>query len=1069
MVSSCPDPAALEALALGRLPETARQQLEEHLDECADCRHLVAEVARLYGSASVGPRTANQAWPQVSVATAPLGLARTERATDSPSSSNYHSEPPSISVNLGRYHLGRQLGAGAMGVVFEAHDPELDRPVAVKLLHPDPRQAASTVRTRLLREARAMARLAHPNVVTVFDVGHMGEQVFVAMELVSGTTLTHWLKTEPRSQAHILAIFAQAGRGLEAAHAVGLVHRDFKPDNVLIGADGRARVTDFGLARPVASAELSASSGQPSSLFTSLPQTVAGTLVGTPAYMAPEQLRGDAADARSDQFAFCVALYEALFNRPPYGGESIAELADNVIAGRLQPLSATAPRWLRDLLLRGLATDPAARFNSMSELLAELARDRGRKRRLALLLSAMAGGVLLLVGTFYAIVVTVSAANTDPPTLPAAARKLTCDQQRSELRDRWNDQRRNAVTSRLSKATLMHDGKDLAPRVSRALDRWAEQWDKERVKLCQAGQDAPLAGDRLSCLQSRLQRFDTLVREIAHGDDTAVGYALSAVDSLPAATDCGNDTRVRAIVQAPAASKLDASTRIQAEQLQDKLATAEAKLSLGSFKLAQQIATEVITEAKQVGDTAALAHGLLVKGLVAKGKGQLDGAVKSLTAAAATAKSARHEEVLGRAALELVDLVGARQLRPADAEPWIRIVRADAQRFGDQRLEAALEAKIGAVQQAQAEYRDAHKSITKALKLQRGLYGNEHSSVAATLEQLAGVELDLERADQSLKLGREALGIWQQVAGKNGLRSAQAQTVIGRALLALRKPTEALKHHKRAADIRQRKQPLWYGLDTAISLDDKGLVLQQLGRFDEARKAFDDATKKRNGFPDFSVPLPELWISLSNKGDLLLAEGKTDQAVANHRQAVELLEQRYGMTDPRLVAPLRRLGLAQAAVGQPAAGVKTLRRALKLTLKKLPRTTLIGLIDSELGRVELQAKQPRKALKHFDDAYVSLVGGFDVYHRRIEQNVLIRADLAYELGQQDYAGRLYRSAARALLKRHGPDHPDTKRATERAAPEPDAGAPASQSNQSKIDASTVRKLIKKRIKELQTQ
>ena len=238
---------------------------------------------------------------------------------------------PSEGVRIGRYRLAQCIGRGGMGVVWSAHDDELDRTVAIKLLRPE----LGDLGPRLDKEARALARLNHPNVVSVFDVGTHEGQRFIAMEFVDGETLRTWLET-PRALPEILAAFVGAGRGLAAAHAVGLVHRDFKPDNVLVGRDGRARVLDFGLARPPSGPEL-----QPSAIdLDADPRATAltrdGALLGTPAYMAPEQHLGLTADARSDQFAFAVALFDAVYGQPPFRGDDLRMLSLSVVRSVVQ-------------------------------------------------------------------------------------------------------------------------------------------------------------------------------------------------------------------------------------------------------------------------------------------------------------------------------------------------------------------------------------------------------------------------------------------------------------------------------------------------------------------------------------------------------------------------------------------------------------------------------------------------------------------------------------------------------------------------------------------------------------
>ena len=317
---------------------------------------------------------------------------------------------------VGRFVVVAELGSGGMGVVYAAHDRELDRQVALKVM----RGAAEDDedRIRMLREGQAMARVTHPNVITVFEVGTEGGIVFLAQELLDGGTLGQWLE-KTRAHAEIIDKFVAAGRGLAAAHAAGLGHRDFKPDNVLLGKDGRVRVADFGLARTVGSFTdaamlATAPGGGPPRTDVDVTRspmsqlTRTGAVMGTPMFMAPEQHEGRRADERSDQFAFCVALYHALYGDWPYEGKTSVALADNVINGVMKPPPKTAkvPARLRKILLRGLATNATERFPSMEALLAELAAPppRSRKRTAiaiaALVVVAGAGAaVYLTLGT----------------------------------------------------------------------------------------------------------------------------------------------------------------------------------------------------------------------------------------------------------------------------------------------------------------------------------------------------------------------------------------------------------------------------------------------------------------------------------------------------------------------------------------------------------------------------------------------------------------------------------------------------------------------------------------------
>ena len=343
----CLDAGELADFVHGALSSHEAAAIERHVARCPACRTLLSLVARSDSSAPLAWAASLSTLGPVPGAPATAASALVE------------------GTRVGRYVLRDRLGAGAMGVVFTAHDPELDRAIAIKLLRSDLGAAAPRLplTARLLREAQAMAQLAHPNVVAVHDVGWFGDHVFLAMELVQGQTLAQWLAAARRSASEVLAMFIAAGNGLAAAHAAGLVHRDFKPENVLVGRDGRVRVGDFGLAARAAPPDAALPDGARGGL---------GQLAGTPFYMAPEQLAGEPVDARTDQYGFCVAIYAALTGKHPLR-------RDGVRAAR--PPRDGLPAWLWHTLRRGLAADRALRYPSMDELLAQLARGPDRRRR----------------------------------------------------------------------------------------------------------------------------------------------------------------------------------------------------------------------------------------------------------------------------------------------------------------------------------------------------------------------------------------------------------------------------------------------------------------------------------------------------------------------------------------------------------------------------------------------------------------------------------------------------------------------------------------------------------------
>ncbi|MFV8754758.1 serine/threonine-protein kinase [Nannocystaceae bacterium ST9] len=297
---------------------------------------------------------------------------------------------------FGRYVLVEQIGAGAMGEVWVAIDPDLDRKIALKLLRRS--RVGRDDNPRLVREARAMARLNHPNVAAVHDVGEVEGRVFIAMEFVAGESLAELITRGPQPWSTILPLLVQAGAGLTAAHAAGIVHRDLKPANVLIGRDGRVRVVDFGLA----SANRRERPRELGDALQTLPPDRKEAAVGTPAYMAPEQHRGEGFDARSDQFAFCVTAFESLYGRRPFPGEHRYAVALAIVEGRLDdvPPEVQAPAWIHKTLLRGMAPEPGARFPDMLALLDELGRDPARRRRRWLEAGAGVGALVVAIAVW---------------------------------------------------------------------------------------------------------------------------------------------------------------------------------------------------------------------------------------------------------------------------------------------------------------------------------------------------------------------------------------------------------------------------------------------------------------------------------------------------------------------------------------------------------------------------------------------------------------------------------------------------------------------------------------------
>ena len=438
---------------------------------------------------------------------------------------------------VGRYVVREWLGTGGMGVVHEAWDPELDRRVAIKLIRPRRKISPALLRRRLLREAQAMARLRHPNVVAVYDVGESDGQLFVAMEYVDGVSLRKWLHSKPRSVSDILEVFHAAGQGLAAAHAEGLIHRDFKPDNVLVAKDGKVLVLDFGLASwasspasgsgdssdGLAPAELSPEwlNGSEDLDETSLTKT--GAVLGTPNYMAPEQQRGHLVDARGDQFAFCVALWQALTGDLPYGQDTTRSLA-RARVGRLGKLQRKGvPARVERALRRGLAWRPEDRWPSMHGLLDAIASPKRARWWWAAVPVVLLGGF----GVWWL--------DEDE----GAATFKSCDEQAERASEAWNE----SVSASLGEALAGRS--ELArrswPYLRGELDQWIAGWAEVDVELCERYGIVVAPGLReqqLLCMDRALEQFELVVDLLESATVEEIEHSFELLSRLPEPAEC---------------------------------------------------------------------------------------------------------------------------------------------------------------------------------------------------------------------------------------------------------------------------------------------------------------------------------------------------------------------------------------------------------------------------------------------------------------------------------------------------------------------------------------------------
>lgn len=501
-------------------------------------------------------------------------------------------------VKLGRYHLLEMIGAGGMGVVWGAWDPELDRLVAIKLVKAE----MQGVRDRILIEGQALAKVSHPNIVPVFDVGVVDEQVYLVMEWVRGKNLRAYCKT-PRTVREILAIYRSAADGLVAAHAAGIIHRDFKPDNAILGDDGRVRILDFGLARGEVRADRTdpRTPSAPGEKSFSTPSSDLTRGAGTPRYMPPEQAEGRELTPAVDQYAFCVSLREALVERT--GDDKKADV----------------PKWIDEILTKGTAREATNRHPSMAELLHALSNDPATVRRRRLLI---AGGVAVAATTF---AVGMFAGGSD-----GAVER--CGGGKAEIAHSWNAAVQQRLRSHLH--TLGPYATGEAPRIERALEDYTQQWAVAHREGCLGKESGVLTSAvyerNLGCLGRSRVALDTMVEVLSKASDKSLSDAIAAVGVLPDASRCLLETQTSTI-EPPGAAIADAATALGNEIERVRV------LAHAQMPDAIAAAAEAVKRAKALGYLPLVARAHYTHGLGSMLQAKQDTAMTSLDIATTTA------------------------------------------------------------------------------------------------------------------------------------------------------------------------------------------------------------------------------------------------------------------------------------------------------------------------------------------------------------------------------------------------------------------------------------------------
>jgi eukaryotic-like serine/threonine-protein kinase len=956
---------------LGTLGAVREAEVQAHLAACEDCRRRQQNISSIVFSKTVaGPDT----------------------KPDRPGEAGTVG-PITRGMLLGHYMLLEKLGAGGMGEVFAAFDPRLDRKVAVKLLRSGS-LSADEGRSRLQREAQAMARLQHPNVIGVHDVGTFADRVFIAMEFVEGETLGEWLRGD-RAWRDIIDVFLQSGRGLSAAHAAGLVHRDFKPDNVLIGKDGRPRVVDFGLARQSASTPVP---GQPMPELVipdsalAQPLTRDGAVMGTPGYMAPEQIAGLPTDARSDQFAFCVALYEALYGKRPYGGATLRAHADEIAQGRILPPpgDTDVPDDVYEALARGLSNDPARRWPDMDALLEALTPRQGLSGRLVVLVASLT--LLAMAGTGFAFW--------------QQRRLRVCGGQEKRLVDVWDEPRKLLLKTAFL-ATKAPAAENLWRNVERNVDAWALDWVNTSRDVCEATRVRKVDSEdvyelRQTCLQSRLDQLRAQLNLFSAADRDVVATANSAIASLGTPQGCLD-------ARAPARRPVDLAEKKATEALEAELTKARALFAASKYA---DGASQLQKAIDPGASAATLAEAYLLLEHLQHRAGQKKEADASLLLAAEHAMKAQDPAQLARA---FSRLAVSRQEDDArdQADVWNRLGHSAASRTPDD-WEVLVELALndGIVLSQRKEHQAALKDFRNALTMQEQHLGPTHPAVAQTYNLLGATLTHLARLDEAIEYFQKSLALHLALEGPDHSHTASAAHNLASTLRRKGQYADALPHYEAALAARRKVLGAEHP-DTLKSMEGLARTLQHLDRRDEALALLADLLQTRRGVDgprtkelvqsleliaefyaageDWREALKaadeELSVALELKGpddalaarahltraDALIGLGQWSDARKALDDALRIQRTVAGPESAEVVAVFQAQG--RLALGQRKGAEAKLAFEKALSLREKQRNATNEALASSktgIGQALLQLDQPKEAAARFEEVLTLL-------------------------------------------------------------------------------------------------
>ena len=841
-------------------------------------------------------------------------------------------EPLPRGTKIGGFIVEGPLGTGAMGTVLLARDPELARPVAIKLVAPG--RGGEAAHQRLLREAQAAARLSHPNVVAIHQAGTWRDQVFIVMEYVDGGTLTRWLEEAPRRWEDILDAFHQAGEGLLAAHRAGLVHRDFKPDNVLVGRDGRVRVSDFGLVG------VEGGAFEPDTTIdgASLDLTRTGALLGTPAYMAPEQFEGSRVDARADQFAFAVSLYEAFYGQRPFVGTTVTNLLFSMSSGDIQPPpSSHVPRPIYSALMRALASNPEGRFPSMAELLAALRREpESPTAKHGTMLAVGLGAVVVAAGGTAAFFV-LGADDPAPAVETPTDQAVDCDAQPG-LDGVWNDERRASIVAAFERRPESASNEAASAKVVSALDRYSQTWRDTSREACTATHvDAKRSEEELAlqtaCLDDRRAELEVFLAVLAEEDAPVLSGALGAVARLAPIRACSDLGALRSLPPPPEEPEL----REAVEAVRRQRAHAAILLGAGHYSEALSEAETALQRAEATGYEPEIVR---VQVIVAEAHLQLSRPVDAEPIArnAIERAAAIREHSVEAVAWQMVLVCAYTGGRLGDAPTILESAKAAAARAGDPHLDAMLlnhEANIAyymahavPLEQRTAKLDEAREKADAAIvafeALPEPTLGLGNAYVAK-----ASVDAVSERAEPARESYAAARRIFRQTVGEGHV--VEAAILQGEAVLA-----ESALDHAEAAQLYRQAADLYLALDphhfaALLPLLSLSQAHQNLGETAKVEAVLEEAVQV--GTASDGSMHPALLQALQRLGELAWLSGRWGPAQKRYRQAQDVAVATYGEHSVEVARTYVQLAVVEQSQGDFEGSVPLVEKAVEVVLR----------------------------------------------------------------------------------------------------------------------------------------